>query len=215
MSLKSIKNLYQVDEVPFLFNIALVAISYAVALVIRLLILLIRHSSSITIDGKEHLEGNPILCHWHQDIAPFFCAVPKQSTQIWLQHPMWYMKPIHALLTLSGIQYILGSSGHRGKEAAQELSAQLQKGYSTTIFPDGPAGPAKTLKKGVIHIARQSRLDVVALKFQVKGCITLSSWDKKIIPLPFAKIHVSISKPITIGPDDEQASLELTQALGS
>jgi lysophospholipid acyltransferase (LPLAT)-like uncharacterized protein len=213
--IKKIKNYYQVDNVPLLLNIPLTVLSYSFALLLRLYFLLVKNTSRITIEGEEYLQGNYIFCHWHQNIAAYFSAFSRPKNQVWMQHPFWYMKPIHALLSLYGIRYVLGSSGNKGKVAADELCRNLQQGFSTTIFPDGPAGPAKELKKGILHIAQQSGIEVVALQFEVKRSLKINSWDNKFLPLPFNHILVSVSAPIKVTEcDDVQADI-ITRALNS
>ena len=196
--MKNIKNYYHVDDVPFLLNIFVVILSYSVALILKTYFLLVKCTSKISIEGAENFQSNYIYCHWHQDIACYLSVFSRPKNQVWLQHPLWYMKPIHALLSLYGIRYILGSSGNNGKVAANELCLNLKRGSSTTIFPDGPAGPAKKLKQGILHIAQQSGLPVVAMQFDVKRSLKLSSWDNKCIPLPFNHIRVYMSSPISI-----------------
>jgi hypothetical protein len=56
-----------------------------------------------------------------------------------MQHPFWFMKPVHLFLRFIGIErIILGSTGHHGQEAADELVTCLRKGCSTVLLPDGP-----------------------------------------------------------------------------
>lgn len=211
--MKKIKNYYQVNDVPLLLNIPLLLISYSLALIFRLYFLLVKSTSRITIEGEKHLQGHSIYCHWHQDIAAYFSVFSRSKRQVWMQHPYWYMKPIHALLSLYGIRYVLGSSGHNGKSAADELCLDLQKGFSTTLFPDGPAGPAKVLKKGVLHIAQKSNVPVVVIQFKVKRRWQINSWDEKYLPLPFNNILVSISSPIKVTECNEEQAHLLTQVL--
>lgn len=213
--MKSIKNYYHINDVPFLLNILLLTVSYSIALTLKLYFLLVRYTTKVIIEGEENLKGNYIYCHWHQHIASYLSVYPWPKNQVWLQHPFWYMKPIHALLSLSGISYVLGSSGNNGKLAATKLCHQLQQGSSTTIFPDGPAGPAKVLKKGILHIAQQSGLGIVAIQFEVKRSLNLSTWDHKSIPLPFNRIIVRFSSPITAtGCDEEQLLTKILNKQG-
>lgn len=215
ISMKNIKNYYHVEDVPFLLNIFVIILSYSIASVLKMYFLLVKYTSKISIEYADNLQGssqrNYIYCHWHQDIACYLSVFSRPKNQVWLQHPLWYMKPIHALLSLYGIRYILGSSGNNGQAAANELCSNLKQGNSTTIFPDGPAGPAKQLKHGILHIAQQSGLPIVAIKFEIKRSLKLSSWDKKCIPLPFNDIRVYMSSPISVV--DHLESQEILLAL--
>jgi len=133
-----------------------------------------------------------------------------------MQHPAWYTKPVAVLLSLIGVQrFILGSTGHDGRRAADELVTYLKDGYSTLIVPDGPHGPARTLKKGVLHIALQSGVPIVPLHISATKALRSSSWDRKMQPLPFSTIHVTVGSPIVVTTSTfEESFEELTHALG-
>jgi lysophospholipid acyltransferase (LPLAT)-like uncharacterized protein len=62
-----------------------------------------------------------------------------------MTHPAAHMKPVHTLLQLMGLnKLLLGSSGEEGKQAVNQLARLVKNGWSTTISPDGPAGPPRT-----------------------------------------------------------------------
>jgi lysophospholipid acyltransferase (LPLAT)-like uncharacterized protein len=107
------------------------------------------------------------------------------------------MKPVHVALRLSGIQFLLGSGGEEGREAARELVARLRSGDSTAISPDGPHGPCGVLKKGVLHLSCDSGVPVLPLHLSVNRAMHIG-WDRKAIPFPWSKITVSYGSPITV-----------------
>ena len=87
------------------------------------------------------------------------------------------------------------------------------QGASTLITPDGPAGPLRQLKKGVLHIAQQSGLAVVPIRFRASRTLVMNSWDNKPLPLPFGHIHVFVGEPIPINDGGDAEAATLTQAL--
>ena len=109
------------------------------------------------------------------------------------------MKPIHVLLRWMGVErVILGSTGHSGREAAEQVVKYLRKGYSTVLTPDGPHGPPFLLKKGILHMSLQSGVPIVAIQLSVSKFFELKTWDRKRLPYPFAKIRMEIGDPIHI-----------------
>lgn len=131
-----------------------------------------------------------------------------------MQHPAAYMKPVHLALRLMGVRVLLGSGGEEGQKAAATLVRLLRQGWSTAISPDGPSGPAHVLKKGVLHIARESEVPVVPVRFQVRPAVRLRSWDRKPVPLPFARIRVVFGEPITVTEENfEEAAQLLAQGM--
>ena len=210
---------YRVDNIPFLIRPFFLFCSYSVAFFLYLFfILFLRLTSKIEFEGKENLSKGPfIYCIWHEDLGPFFVAFKKLgSSQIWMNHPLWYMKPIQILMNFVGIKKIvLGSTGHDGQKAAKELEILLkEEGASTTFAVDGPKGPPKIVKKGALHMALNTGFPLMPLKFFPHPFFTLKMWDKKKCPLPFGQISVRCSKPLYVTEENfEKVQEELEKAL--
>ena len=134
-----------------------------------------------------------------------------------MSHPAAYMKPAHNVFRLMGNQQlVLGSSGEEGRSAANTLAQLVREGYSTTISPDGPYGPARILKKGVLHMARQSGAPIVPLTISSSRYIPWQSWDSKKFPLPFNQIRVTVHEDIRVNEDNfDEAMVRLAAALGA
>ena len=96
------------------------------------------------------------------------------------------MKPCHVLLRLMGVEkIILGSTGHSGRKAADQLVEYLKRGYSTVVMPDGPNGPPFILKKGILHMSLQSGVPIVAMQFISSDYFEFNTWDRKKLSYPF------------------------------
>lgn len=215
----------RVDAVPLLLQplIGLYGVTGAVGL--ALYYYLQRPTMRVRIEGEQHLAGgrNYIFCHWHEVVSlGFQISVPRLppvlrgAPHAWLQHPLWYMKPIHLHLRAIGVdRIVLGSTGHGGRPGAEALVELLRQGYSTVILPDGPVGPRRVLKKGVLHIARQSGVPIVPLRFHASCCYAAPTWDRKIQALPFATIRLSIGTPLWVRDTvDDELAARLSAALG-
>jgi hypothetical protein len=123
------------------------------------------------------------------------------------------MKPVHVALRLVGIRFLLGSSGEEGREAARELVNCLRGGNSTAISPDGPHGPCRVLKKGVLHLSRDSGVPILPLHLSASRAIRVG-WDQKTIPLPWSRITVRYGPPVTVTEDDfERAGRVLADSM--
>ena len=127
------------------------------------------------------------------------------------------MKPSHVMLQFVGVKKILlGSSGHSGRKAADELVAYLKNGYSPVILPDGPSGPPFKIKKGIFHIALQSNIPVIPIRFEATPCFVSPNWDCRRWPIPFSKIKVTIEEAIHITEDNfESAYHQISAHLGN
>ena len=215
---KSILNRYDVDTVPAVLLPFFYLFSYGCAAVCLVYAVIVHYTSKIVFEGEKHLASHPnyIFCHWHTYIILYFAVFIRHHSHAWMQHPLWFMKVSHLFLRFIGVEkIILGSTGHHGHEAAHLLVDSLKNGYSTVLLPDGPGGPAFVAKTGVLHIALQSGIPILPIRFQTARVIQLKTWDRKKWPLPFCTIRVQYLEPIRVTNDKfDEAYDELTKALG-
>ena len=91
-----------------------------------------------------------------------------------------------------------GSSSRGGSAALRGLLRHLEGGTTTAVLVDGPRGPARVAKTGVIALARLAQCPVQPVAISARPAIRLKSWDRSLIPLPFARVVCAYSEPITI-----------------
>jgi lysophospholipid acyltransferase (LPLAT)-like uncharacterized protein len=221
----SIVSAYRVDTIPSAYKPLFYLYGYGLGFLLFAYFLVQRLTVKIRIDGLEHIdpETNYIFCQWHTTVPlAFQWAMPRlpraftARPHAWMQHPLCYMKPIHVFLRLIGVRKIvLGSTGHDGRQAADELVGYLQAGFSTWLLPDGPAGPPHVVKRGILHISAQSEVPIIPLQFEASRSIRTRSWDRKQFPFPFSTIQVRIRAPIYVSESTlERAEEELYSGLG-
>ena len=90
---------------------------------------------------------------------------------------------------------VRGSSSRLGASAILQLSQTLASGRDVVITPDGPRGPVYELGPGIVFLAQKSGAAVVPVNIEYSSCWRLKSWDRFILPRPFAKVHVIIGSP--------------------
>lgn len=83
---------------------------------------------------------------------------------------------------------IRGSSSRGGADALDAMVAALA-GSSCLITPDGPRGPRHVAKPGALVAARRSEVPVMLVGWWCRKKITLGSWDRMEVPLPFSRVH--------------------------
>jgi lysophospholipid acyltransferase (LPLAT)-like uncharacterized protein len=209
---------YRVDTVPLPIRPFYLAVAWACGLMLYLYYVVCRLTSRISIDGpgNHDLSQHAIFCLWHESWWAYSVVfVRYRSPHAAFSHPAAYMKPIHAALRLMGLKpLLLGSSGQEGRRAADDLARLVQHGSSTTISPDGPYGPPRVLKKGVLHVALKSGVAVVPLTIAASRVVSVPSWDSKKLPLPFGRIRVTVHSPIAVsGQNFEEAGRRIVAAL--
>ena len=94
-----------------------------------------------------------------------------------------------------GYDVVRGSSSRLGASAILQLTQVLASGGDVVITPDGPRGPAYELGPGIIFLAQKSGAAVVPVNLEYSCCWRLGSWDRFIVPQPFAKVRVLINHP--------------------
>jgi len=98
-------------------------------------------------------------------------------------------------ITRFGFDVVRGSSSRLGASAILQLTDVLASGRDVVITPDGPRGPAYELGPGIIFLAQKSGAAVLPVNMEYSRCWRLKSWDRFILPRPFAKIRVIIGQP--------------------
>lgn len=99
---------------------------------------------------------------------------------------------------------VRGSSSRRGATALLEMANVIATGADAAITPDGPRGPAYEMGPGIITLAQKSGADVLPINMEFSSCWRMKSWDRFIVPKPFAKVRVIVGEPYRVKetPDD-------------
>jgi len=96
----------------------------------------------------------------------------------------------------------LPAEGERAEAAslAREMARLGRAGASLVVSPDGPVGPYRRAKPGALIVARESGLPLQPWAVATRPAIRLRGrWDRHIVPLPFAQLHVEEGEPIQVG----------------
>lgn len=99
-----------------------------------------------------------------------------------------------------GYDVVRGSSSRLGTSAILQLTQVLASGRDVVITPDGPRGPAYELGPGIVFLAQKTGATVLPMNLEYSRCWRLGSWDRFIIPRPFSKVRVLISRPHYVRP---------------
>src|SRR6185312_181618 len=97
-----------------------------------------------------------------------------------------------------GFKGIRGSSSRRGAEARDELVEITERGFFPAITVDGPRGPRRRVKGGVVDVARRAGVPVLPLITTADRNWVLRSWDQFKVPKPFARVAVRYGPPVAV-----------------
>jgi lysophospholipid acyltransferase (LPLAT)-like uncharacterized protein len=101
-----------------------------------------------------------------------------------------------SLLALGYSEPARGSSSRGGSAALRGLIRQHSQGITVSVLVDGPRGPARLAKTGIISLARMVEAPIQPVAFSARPAIRLGSWDKSLIPLPFARVVCAFGRPL-------------------
>lgn len=107
-----------------------------------------------------------------------------------------------------GVQPVRGSSSRRGRQALLELTSWAERGYDLAITPDGPRGPRYVIQDGAVALAQVTGLPIVPCSYEVRWKITLKSWDRFQIPLPFSRCRIAVAPIVRVPRDATDAERE-------
>ena len=106
-----------------------------------------------------------------------------------------------------GLGTIRGSSKRGGAQALLQL-VRDGEGTHLAITPDGPRGPRRQVKTGVVLLASLSGLPVVPLGVGFTRVWRFSSWDRFALPYPFSTVVGVLGEPLVIPPDLDDTGIE-------
>ena len=114
---------------------------------------------------------------------------------------------------MRGVELVSGSSTRGGVRAFLQLLQRLEAGRHVCITPDGPRGPARLAKPGVVHLAQRSGCPVVPMGLALTRRRRLRSWDRSVLPLPFGRVVLTLGAPLRV-PAGSPASERSVEVLG-
>lgn len=105
---------------------------------------------------------------------------------------------VSILIERSGYGTIRGSSSRKGVSALRQLVDTLAAGCNVLLTPDGPRGPVYEASQGVVFLAQKTGAPVVPIHMEYSSCWRLKSWDRFIVPHPFARLRATFGAPIHV-----------------
>ncbi|MGD8407189.1 MAG: lysophospholipid acyltransferase family protein [Thiohalophilus sp.] len=159
-----------------------------------------------TVIGNEYADqilaaGNPVIpCYWHQHHIFgiwYMLQLRKRGLKVgFLISPSRDGEVPAKIAESWGLRAIRGSSNRTGARALKELYELITRdGISPVNTSDGPTGPLHKFKPGAIMLAQMSGAPILPLSWAADRYWQLSSWDRFIIPKPFAKIVINVGEP--------------------
>jgi lysophospholipid acyltransferase (LPLAT)-like uncharacterized protein len=118
-------------------------------------------------------------------------------------------------VTRFGLSIVRGSSSRGGADSLRALVAAVRAGQDVAVVPDGPRGPRERVQAGIVVLAATTGAPIVPLAFAARPARRLASWDRFLVPLPFARAAVVFGAAATVArhADREAARADVERAL--
>ena len=182
---------------------------------------LVGRSSRIRWEGLDHLEylkrKSPsfIYAFWHSRQALFTYTHRDEPASVLVSRSR-DGEIIARVMELSRIGAIRGSTSRGALAATREMLTSASGGRRLGITPDGPRGPAGTVKPGALYLALRTGAPILPISNATsRKCVLQKAWDKFQVPLPFADTCVIHGAPISVRLQDdlEAKARELKESL--
>jgi len=111
-----------------------------------------------------------------------------------------------------------GSSSRGGSTALRQMVRQIDAGRTVSVLVDGPRGPARRSKAGILALSRLTGRPIHPIVFAARPALRLRSWDATLLPLPFARVVCAFGGPVPVdeasnGGQEESSTRRLDQEM--
>ncbi len=139
----------------------------------------------------------PIYAFWHGRLLGLAYSHRGQKIQIMIsEHADGEM--IAQVTSQLGFGSVRGSTTRGGLRALRTLARKVKRGFDGGITPDGPRGPRHIAQPGAIYLAMKTGCPLLPVTSSGWPRWTFSSWDRFIVPKPFASVIVCLGKPLYV-----------------
>ena len=159
------------------------------------------------IDDLRATKQSFIFSLWHGQLLPL----------------LWYHRDEGVVLLISehrdgemvaraaeslGYGLIRGSTTRGADRALISLVRELEAGHEVAVTPDGPRGPAETFAPGALVAAQRSNSFILPVAASADRAWRLRSWDRFVIPKPFARVTIAYATPTKVSAATSRAAAD-------
>jgi len=120
------------------------------------------------VNGDNFDRSQPhIIAFWHQHILLSLHSIWRKPTTAIISRSK-DGELVSRVLHLYGAETARGSSTRGGEIAIRELLRDVRAGKNIAVTPDGPKGPPRVVKEGVIYVARLTGLPIAPFAYACK-----------------------------------------------
>ncbi len=153
--------------------------------------------------------GTPVIFTlWHGQLLPLLMRHRHEEVSILIsEHRDGEI--IARIAERLGYRTVRGSTTRGGERALLGLARILQAGGDVAVTPDGPRGPARHFAPGALVAAQRGGGAILPIAASATRAWRLRSWDRFLVPKPFARVTVAYGAPRMVEAASARAAAEL------
>ena len=153
---------------------------------------------------------------WHGTLLPLTWAHRKRNVVAMIsEHSDGEI--IARIVESIGYRTVRGSTTRGAARALLGACRVIEDGACLAVTPDGPRGPAESVAPGAAIISQRTGAPMVPVSLTVSNAWRLNSWDRFMIPMPFARVTIAYGDPIHVDAsaarDPERETLVIREGL--
>ena len=155
-------------------------------------------------EGAEHPNrfrerGAPVVfVFWHGQLLPLVHYHRDEGVVVLVsEHADG--EYITRVILRQGFGVVRGSSTRGATRGLKGLIRAAREGHDLALTPDGPRGPARVMKPGALAVAQATGAPIVPLAVAASSAWYAGSWDRFMVPKPFARLRIAYAPPVRIG----------------
>ncbi|MFK8137371.1 MAG: lysophospholipid acyltransferase family protein [Bdellovibrionales bacterium] len=168
----------------------------------------------VSLKEKRKHGGLYILAAWHgNELAMLHIGLHHKLVALISMSKDGYL--MNFVLKAFKYKTVRGSSSKGAISGFKALVKHIKNGYSSVFAVDGPRGPYRTIKPGVFESSRIASAPIYPSGIAISNYwLSRKSWNKAVLPKPFAKIVLVWGSPMdSISRDQDPRSLDLSEDL--
>jgi lysophospholipid acyltransferase (LPLAT)-like uncharacterized protein len=147
-----------------------------------------------------------IYSFWHRAVFPAAWMWRKQHIAVMVSRS-FDGEYIARIIERLGFGAVRGSSSRGGAGALLGLKSVLEHGESVAFTIDGPRGPKYVAKPGPVTLSQITGQPMATFYVALSAAWVLRTWDEFMIPKPFSKALVRLSRQMLVPPDADEAQV--------
>lgn len=172
----------------------------------------IRHGGRARVAAARMRRGPVLYCFTHGVLLPLAYTHRGRGIRVLISESR-DGEVITRVVERLGFRTVRGSTSRGGLRALAELVARAREGSDLAVTPDGPRGPRGSAEPGAVLVGAKAGIPLVPVGVASPGAWRANSWDRFLVPRPFARVFVVYGAAIELAPADAARAEEVSRNL--